>query len=116
MDEIHIPEDLDKVFEALANEHRREIVYALSLQPHSISQLAAMRGLSLPAIYKHIKVLEDAGMLLRKKVGRTNFLALRRKSLLSLQGWVNQYHLYWGNDEETLENYARYVGQEESPE
>ena len=103
-------QDLDKVFEALANKHRREIIYVLSLQPCSLSQLASMRGLSLPALHKHIKVLENADMIIRKKVGRTNFVTLNRKSLRGLQDWVMQYHTYWGSDKETLENYAQYLG------
>ncbi|MCB0032615.1 MAG: winged helix-turn-helix transcriptional regulator [Anaerolineales bacterium] len=105
---------LDKIFDALANEHRREIIYVLSLQPCSISQLAEMRGLSLPAIYKHIKPLEEAGLVARKKIGRTNFLALKREGLRLLQGWVMQYHTYWGSDEETLENYAHYLSVSEA--
>jgi len=105
----HPPKDLDDIFEALANKHRREIIYVLSLQPCSISGLAEKRDLSLPAIHKHIKILEKAGLIKRKKVGRTNFLALRRKSLRVLQDWVTQYHTYWGNDEETLENYVQYL-------
>jgi DNA-binding transcriptional ArsR family regulator len=104
--------ELDKVFEALANEHRREIIYVLSLQPASIGQLASMRGLSLPAIHKHIKILETGGMIIRKKTGRTNFLALNRNSLRVLQDWLSQYHAYWGTNEETLENYAEYLKKE----
>ncbi len=104
--------DLDKVFEALANQHRREIIYVLGLQPCSISQLASMRGLSLPAIHKHIKVLENADMVVRRKIGRTNFLTLNRKSLRGLQEWLMQYQTYWGNEDETLENYAKYLGRQ----
>lgn len=107
------PEKLDPVFDALANEHRRAIVHAVALRPHSISQLADHRGLSLPAIHKHIRVLEDAGMLMRKKVGRTNFMALRRAPLRDLQTWVEQFQPYWGDDRETLDNYARSMGDEE---
>lgn len=103
------PQDLDPIFEALASKHRREIIHFLSLQPCSISRLAAMRELSLPAIHKHIKVLEKADMIVRKKVGRTNFLALNRESLRGLQDWVLQYHTYWGTGEETLENYLNYL-------
>ena len=68
-------EDLNLVFAALANEHRREIIHMLALHPRSISQLATMRDLSLPAIHKHIRVLEEAAMVRRRKVGRTNYLA-----------------------------------------
>ncbi len=103
------PQELNKVFEALANEHRREIVYVLSLQPASIGRLASMRGLSLPAIHKHIKILEEGGMVIRKKIGQTNFLALNRNSLRVLQDWLSQYHAYWGTNDETLENYAEYL-------
>ena len=112
MTKIHNAQDLDNVFEALAHKHRREIIRVLSLQPCSIHQLAAMQGLSLPAIHKHIKVLETAGMIIRKKIGRTNFLALNRESLQGLQEWVMQYHPYWGSNEESLENYAQYLGRE----
>jgi DNA-binding transcriptional ArsR family regulator len=101
--------DLDNAFEALAHKHRREIIRLLSLQPCSISQLAAMRGLSLPAIHKHIDVLEKGGMIVRKKIGRTNFLALNREALRGIQDWLTQYHTYWGSNEETLENYTPYL-------
>ena len=112
MAESNTPQDLDILFEALANKHRREIIYVLSLQPASISQLASMRGLSLPAIHKHIKILEDADMVIRKKIGRTNFLSLNRNGLLALQDWLMQYHTYWGSNDETLDNYAQYLSRE----
>ena len=112
MTKTYNPQDLNRVFEALANEHRREIIYVLSLQPASIGQLASMRGLSLPAIHKHIEILEKGDMVIRKKIGRTNFLALNRDSLRVLQDWLSQYHAYWGSNQETLENYAGYLGAE----
>lgn len=104
--------DLDHIFEALANKHRREIIYVLSLQPCSISHLASMRNLSLPAIHKHIKILEKGGIVIRKKIGQTNFLTLNRDSLRGLQNWLMQYHTYWGSNQETLENYAQYLTRE----
>ena len=102
-------QDLDEVFAAMANEHRRAMVLALALRPHSISELADQRGLSLPAIHKHVRVLEEAGMVLRRKSGRTNWLALRRDPLLGLQGWIDQFNPWWGTDEETLENFADHL-------
>jgi DNA-binding transcriptional ArsR family regulator len=97
---------LDLLFDALANEHRREIIYSLSLQPSSISQLASLRGLSLPAIHKHIKVLESAGLIIRQKSGRVNFITLNRASLRGVQAWLNQFRTYWDSGTETLANYA----------
>ena len=112
MDASSEPTGLDQLLEALANSHRRAILHALSLQPCAINQLAEMRGLSLPAIHKHIKVMEGAGLVRRKKIGRTNYLALSRGPLRDLQTWINQYHTYWGSDEETLENYVHYLGRQ----
>lgn len=100
---------LDPVFDALANAHRRSIISALSLQPHSISHLASLEALSLPAIHKHIKALEAADLVVRRKVGRTNFLALNRRPLRELQQWIHAFHPYWGSEAETLENYATHL-------
>ena len=99
-------DDLSRVFDALANEHRREMMRLLALQPRSISQLAELRGLSLPAIHKHVRVLEEAAMVSRRKLGRTNFLALEREPLNRLQAWTGQFHPWWGTDGDTLENYV----------
>ena len=97
---------MSRVFDALANEHRREMIRLLALQPRSISQLAGLRGLSLPAIHKHVRMLEEAAMVSRRKLGRTNFLALEREPLSRLQAWTGQFHPWWGTDRETLENYV----------
>ena len=111
-----IPQDLDDVLEALANKHRREMVYALGLQPCAINQLADMRDLSLPAIHKHVKVLENAGLVTRKKTGRTTFLTLDRGAMRGLQRWLAQFHAYWGSEGESLTNYSEYLTREETDE
>jgi len=67
-------------------------------------------GVSLPAIHKHIKVLENAGLISRRKEGRTNYLTLDPRPLALLQSWVNQFHLHWGSDVATYANYARHLG------
>jgi len=71
-----------------------------------------MRGLSLPAIHKHVKVLEQAGLITRRKQGRTTYLTLNRRPLARLQEWVGQFHPYWGSDEATYENYADHLDRE----
>ena len=101
--------NLNLLFDALANEHRREIIYHLSLQPASISDLAAARDLSLQAIHKHINLLVEAGMVSRKKSGRTTFLTLNRASMREIQSWINQFHAHWDGASETLENYAQTI-------
>jgi hypothetical protein len=68
-----------------------------------------MRNLSVPAIHKHIKVLEKGDMIIRKKIGRMNFLLLNREALLGLQDWVMEYHTSWSSDEAALENHIQYL-------
>jgi DNA-binding transcriptional ArsR family regulator len=68
----------------------------------------------LPAIHRHILVLEQAKLVQRKKVGKTNFLALDRTALLLMQDWITQYHAYWGNNQETLENYVASIQKDEN--
>ncbi len=103
------PPELDVIFNALANAHRREIVRFLGQQPAAIHHLADMRGLSLPAINKHIGVLEGAGLIKRHKNGRTTFLTLIPTPLTLLQRWAGQFHTHWGTGEGTFENYESYL-------
>lgn len=76
------------------------------MQPASIAQLAREQDLSLPAIHRHIIALEEAGLIERKKSGRENFLALRRAGILVAQQWLGEFHAYWGEPRESLENYV----------
>ena len=106
MNFLPIPDDLDVVFTALANPHRRKVVDLLALQPASIGQVAEQVGLSLTAINRHITVLEEAGLIQRRKSGRVNFLAIRRGGLRLVQDWARRYDTSWGTDDETLDNYV----------
>jgi DNA-binding transcriptional ArsR family regulator len=96
---------LDRVFSVLANDKRRAMVHDLSFRPATVGQLAREHNLSLPAIHKHIRSLELAGLIVRKKSGRTNYVALKKATLQEAQHWLTQYRTEWGNDEETLDNY-----------
>ena len=106
---MNIPYDspqLDTILDTLANQKRRGIVDDLSLNPSTVKQLADRHDLSLPAIHKHIRSLENANLIVRRKVGRTNFVALNPETLGLAQGWIMQYQTNWGNAHATLENYA----------
>jgi DNA-binding transcriptional ArsR family regulator len=97
--------ELDHLFEAMSHAKRRGMLDTLAFRPATVAQLAKESDLSLPAMHKHIRTLEKAHLIHRRKVGRTNFVALNKKSLHDLQEWINRFHTEWGNDEETLENY-----------
>jgi DNA-binding transcriptional ArsR family regulator len=96
---------LDSALQALANQKRRGIVHCLSLHPEAIGRLARDYQLTLPAVHKHIQILENADLIVRKKAGRTNFVALNNKTLGMVQNWIMQYNTNWGNVEASLENY-----------
>jgi DNA-binding transcriptional ArsR family regulator len=96
---------LDSAFQALAHSKRRGMIETLSYRPASVSQLANEFNLSLPAMHKHIRLLEKARLIERRKAGRTNFVALNRQSLAAAQNWLSQFYTEWGDNRETLENY-----------
>jgi DNA-binding transcriptional ArsR family regulator len=96
---------LDHVFNALAHAKRRGMLNTLAYRPATVSQLATEQKLSLPAMHKHIRTLEAAQLIERKKVGRTNFVALNPQSLKTAQDWLAQFHTEWVGKGETLENY-----------
>lgn len=96
---------LDGIFEALASSKRRAIIRTLAFRPATVSQLAADHKMSLPSIHRHIRTLEEAKLIQRRKVGRINFVALRREHFAAAKAWMAEYQLEWGNDQETLENY-----------
>lgn len=102
-------QQLSAVFDALSNDKRREIVMTLSFHPATVAQLAEEHGLSLPSIHRHIRTLEEAQLLQRRKVGRVNFVAIKRPALAAAQAWLAQYNLEFGNDDESLENYIAHL-------
>ena len=105
MNNISVTKQLDAIFQAFAHNKRRSMVYSLSFRPATVTQLANEFEVSLPAMHKHIRSLEAAKLIYRRKVGRTNFIALNTKSLSLAQNWLGQYRTDWANDKETLENY-----------
>ncbi|HEY5267828.1 MAG TPA: winged helix-turn-helix domain-containing protein [Candidatus Saccharimonadales bacterium] len=105
MNILYNSSQLDTILDALANKKRRHIIHILALNPGTISYLGLHTELSLPAIHKHMRILERADLIIRKKSGRTNFVALNSKTLGLVQNWIGQYKTNWGNPEASLSNY-----------
>lgn len=97
---------LDKAFLALGNKKRRDIITSLALQPMTISQLANLYSLSLPAIHKHLKLMEGGQLIFRKKIGRSNYMVLSNESLAEAQIWLLKHQAHWGTSKASLENYS----------
>jgi DNA-binding transcriptional ArsR family regulator len=98
--------DLDAVFAALAHPIRRAIVARLAQGECSVGDLAAPHDVSLPAISKHLRVLEEAGLLEQTADGRVRRCALNGRPLSAAFGWLVQYRLFW---EDTLDALAKHL-------
>ncbi len=96
---------LDFLFEALSNRHRRDLIGELSKarSPISISDFANKKDLSLQNAGKHVKLLERAKLIKRKKVGVENYLSLNREALLEAQEWISKHRKYWNDQFGALE-------------
>ncbi len=87
--------NLDRSFLALAHPVRRSIVDRLSHGPATVADAARGSGVSKPAVTKHVKVLEDAGVVDRHIEGRTHVLTLRTKSLGEAERWLERHRAIW---------------------
>lgn len=82
---------LDGTFGALSHPTRRQIMLRLREGDASVSELAAPHTVSLPAISKHVRVLEDAGLLLRRKEGREQRCSLATSPLQEVESWLRRF-------------------------
>lgn len=104
--------DLDAVFSALAHPIRRAIIARLAEGDCTVGDLAAPHDVSAPAISKHLRVLEEAGLLEQTPDGRIRRCTLKPRPLSDAFGWIVQYRLFW---EDALDALARHVETEEDP-
>ncbi|HEY9530130.1 MAG TPA: metalloregulator ArsR/SmtB family transcription factor [Burkholderiales bacterium] len=103
-------EELDAVFAALADTTRRGILESLSRGDLAVSELAAPYEMSLPGFMKHLRVLEDAGLVSRTKEGRVVSCALEARPMKEASVWMARYEKFWT---EKLDSLARYLYQQE---
>ena len=86
---------LDRTFAALADPTRRAILARLALGEANVGELAAPFEMSLPAVSKHLKVLEGAGLLERQRDGRLHRLSLKPQPMQQASRWIEQYRRFW---------------------
>ena len=98
------------MFAALADGTRRAVLHDLDGGPRSITELAAPHGMSLTGFIKHVRVLEDAGLLVREKEGRTVRCTLTPDPMRNAAAWLAHYEKFWN---ERLDALARYLYHEE---
>jgi len=86
---------LDAAFAALSDPTRRAIVARLAKSPATAGELAAPFDMSLPAVSKHLRVLEGAGLLARQVEGRTHRMTLRPETLKAANDWLEFHLKFW---------------------
>jgi DNA-binding transcriptional ArsR family regulator len=90
------PRDLDRVFATLADPTRRAILARLAQEENlSVSALAEPFSIKLPAVMKHLDVLDDAGLITRTKHGRTVDVRLSPAPLRGASEWLRRYERFW---------------------
>lgn len=94
---------IDEVFAALAHSIRRSILLQLRHGSATVSELAQQFTVSPPAISKHLRVLEKAGLLVQKREGRMRRCYLVVDPLAEATEWLEQYRLFWEGNFDSLE-------------
>src|SRR5690349_5071331 len=97
---------LDRTFGALADPTRRRILAQLATGDRCVTDLARPYAMSLPAISKHLRVLEKAGLLRRRRHGRIHEMKLVAQPLSEAAQWVEEYRKFW---EGSLDRLAAYL-------
>src|SRR3954465_6761700 len=98
-------EVLDRVFASLADPTRRGILVRLGDGPATVGELAEPTGMSLTGMKKHVQVLEDAGLVVTEKVGRTRQCRLQAAPLDEAMAWISYYQRLWARKLDGLDAY-----------
>jgi DNA-binding transcriptional ArsR family regulator len=103
-------DQLDDIFAALSDRTRRKVLASLDEGSRPVTELASVHDMSLPGFMKHLRVLEDAGLLERTKEGRVVRCTLQPEPMKEAASWIAQYEKFWTDK---LDSLARYLYQQD---
>lgn len=83
-------QSIDRLFQAFADPYRRGSIERLSKGPASVKELAAPADVQLPAVLKHLRVLEEGGIVVSEKVGRVRTYRMRKDAFSEMSSWIEQ--------------------------
>jgi len=98
---------LDLAFGALAHPIRRAVLARLATGEATVSELAKPHRVSAPAITKHLRILEKAGLLSRKRNGREHRMRLEAERLRTAEQWIEHHRKLWNERLDALEAYLK---------
>jgi len=107
---------LDRTFAALADPTRRRILAQLSRGEHCVTDLAKPYSMSLPAISKHLRVLENAGLIRRRRNGRVHRMQLEAAPMQQASQWIEEYRRFWEESLDRLGEYLKTLQQTDQPD
>ena len=105
---------LDSTFAALADPTRRAILARLALGETSVTELAKPFDMSLPAVSKHLKVLERAGLITRGRAAQWRPCRIEPKALKNIDEWLENYRRFFEGSLDRLEDYLKTLKAEEA--
>jgi len=105
---------LDQTFAALSDPTRRAILSRLARGEASVTQLAEPFEMSLPAISKHLKVLQKAGLIKQSREAQWRPCRLEAKPLKQAAEWIDRYREYWEESFDNLDSYLRDIQSKET--
>jgi DNA-binding transcriptional ArsR family regulator len=102
---VNYSQALDSTFAALSDATRRGILSRLAAGEMSVTELAAPYDMSLPAVSKHLQVLESAGLVTRKKEGRVQRCRLAAAPMKGAAEWIEYYRRFWDTQLDSLHQF-----------
>ncbi len=105
---------LDRTFTALADPTRRRILQHLAQGDQCVTELARPHAISLPAVSRHLRVLERAGLITRQQTGRVHQLALQAQPMQQASDWIEKYRSYWEGSFDRLDEYLQKIQSKEA--
>lgn len=106
---------LDVVFQALADPTRRAVVARLGRGEASVSELAGPFDMALPSFMKHIRMLEQAGLIRTEKLGRVRTARIERERFGLLAGWLDEQRAIWEGRTDRLEQFVTNQHKDKAP-
>ncbi len=100
---------LSVTFSALADPTRRAILARLTLGEASVTELAEPFDMTMPAITKHLKVLERAGLVARGRAAQWRPVRLEAEPLREVSGWLQNYRRFWDESLDRLDDYLQAI-------
>jgi DNA-binding transcriptional ArsR family regulator len=107
-------DSISSTFSALADPTRRAILARLALGETSVTELAAPFEMSMPAVSKHLRVLEQAGLIARGREAQYRPCKLRAEPLRQAAGWLEEYRRFWEQSFDRLDDYLKRLQTEQN--